>query len=94
MIQQSLLDWKPPVPTDIRGDTFDPDRDGARLNAQQKQVYDAAICGDWFTLARLSELTGAPEASVSARLRDFRRFGMKVERRYIGSGLNEYRLTH
>ena len=78
------------------GSTFDPDRDYARLNAQHKRVYDVMRGGGWFTLYEVAEQTGDPEASVSARLRDFRkgRFGKHaVERQYLGVGLWEYRLV-
>lgn len=91
--QPSLLDWTPPMPPDIRGDTFDPDRDGARLNAQQKRVWLAMRDGQWRTLADIAQLTQDPEASVSARLRDLRRFGFTVDREYIENGLWKYRLT-
>lgn len=80
------------------GDTFDPGTDTIRLNAQMRRV--AAVMGDsrWRTLAELADQTGDPEASVSARLRDFRkpRFGgfAVLRRRREGSpGTWEYRLT-
>lgn len=76
------------------GDTFDPDRDSGRLNRQMRDVFLRFSDGSWWTLAELSEQTGWPEASVSARLRDLRKakFGAHtVERRYAGHGLFEYR---
>ena len=51
---------------------------------------------EWHTLYGLSLTTLAPEASVSARLRDLRKqkYGAHtIERRHIGSGLWEYRLA-
>ena len=51
--------------------------------------------GQWRTLKEIAAATGAPEASVSARLRDLRneRFGgYAVEREYIGDGLWRYRV--
>jgi len=36
-------------------------------------IWRLISTGDWYTLAEISEATGAPEASVSARLRDFRK---------------------
>ena len=51
--------------------------------------------GQWHSLQVISEATGDPEASVSARLRDLRkpRFGaFLIERRYVERGLFEYRL--
>jgi hypothetical protein len=80
---------------DFDGETFDRKRDGARLAAQLGRVRVALEDGEWHTLAELSVRTDAPEASVSARLRDLRkpRFGARtVERRYVGDGEWEYRM--
>lgn len=88
-MQLSLLDYKPPEP---KGSTYVPERDKARLNAQCKRVYEAMSYGEWRTLANLSHVTRDPEASVSARLRDLRKAGYTVERRYVSRGLHEYRL--
>lgn len=77
------------------GDTFDPDRDAIRLTKQWWDVWSLMSDGRWRTLHRIGLSTGHPEASVSARLRDFRkpRFGgHKVERNYLGSGLWQYRV--
>lgn len=70
--------------------------DYERLNAQMKKVYDVVKNGDWITLRNLSDAVAAPEASVSARLRDFRKpnYGaLTVERRRADKGIYEYRLT-
>ena len=88
-----LLSWRPP---EFGGDTFDQTRDGARLNAQAQKVFDVMCDRSWRTLGQIAEATGAPEASVSARLRDLRkpRFGgFTVERRHRDRGLWEYRLA-
>lgn len=80
---------------DHSGETYDAARDRARLNAQQERVFNVVRDEAWWLLAEISEITGDPEASVSARLRDFRkpRFGgFTVDRRYVGRGLHEYRL--
>lgn len=77
------------------GATYDDTRDRTRLNAQHLRVYEAIKIGGWYTLRALAMLTGDGEASISARLRDFRkpRFGgHTVERRHIEGGLWEYRL--
>lgn len=77
------------------GSTYDHDRDHARLAAQRKRVWDYMSNGQWRILASISAATGDPQASVSARLRDFRkpRFGgHRVDRRYVGHGLWQYRL--
>lgn len=53
--------------------------------------------GRWRTLREIAALTGAPEASVSARLRDARKgkFGAwVVSKRRVGmGGLYAYRVT-
>ena len=77
------------------GVTFDEESDGPRLNKQARRVFDAMKNMEWHTLRQLSDLTGDPEASVSARLRDFRKTphgGMTVERQHIVMGLWKYRL--
>jgi biotin operon repressor len=77
------------------GVTYDPKRDHSRLHKQLTAVLEAMADGKWHTLARLSEQTGAPEASVSARIRDLRKEkfgGHKVERKRVDGGLFFYRL--
>ena len=77
------------------GDTYDAERDGARLHSQLERVRDLMRGGDWWTLVDLAQEAGGSEASVSARLRDLRkpRFGgYAVERKYIENGLWAYRL--
>lgn len=54
--------------------------DTARLGRQLVAVMSYVADGRWNTLRRIAEETGAPEASVSARLRDMRRLGWVVER--------------
>lgn len=79
------------------GNTFDEDLDGARLRRQLAAVRKATSDHQWWTLARLSTEVGAPEPSVSARLRDLRKKkfgGLTVERKRIpnGNGLHIYRV--
>jgi hypothetical protein len=86
VIQESL---------DFDGKTFDRERDGSRLGAQLAAVRRAMEAEEWVTLAHLALLVDAPEASVSARLRDLRKprhGGLIVERRYVSRGLWEYRI--
>jgi hypothetical protein len=82
------------------GDTFDEPFDRDRLNRQARLVWDCMSDGSWRTLADIAHETHCPEASVSARLRDFRkrRFGahtVERERDTIdpSSGLFHYRLV-
>jgi hypothetical protein len=78
------------------GSTFHQERDGARLERQHAKVFEYMRYGGWHTLEAISEATGAPQASVSARLRDLRkpRFGgHTVEREYVRRGLWRYKLV-
>lgn len=88
-----------PSPTQaFDGATYQPEIDYRRLGDQARRVWDALADGSWRTLAQLAAATGDPEASVSARLRDFRKKpwgGHVVERRRAGAarGTYEYRLV-
>lgn len=83
---------------------FDGDADGEgaakdeRLKKQLERVY-AALTGErWMTLEAIATVAKAPEASVSARLRDLRkeRFGgFRIDQQIAGpNGLHEYRLLN
>ena len=77
------------------GYTYEPPEDESRLRTQLRRVFHYMADGQEHTLAEIAEATGGSEASVSARLRDFRkpRFGSwVVERRRIAGGLFGYRL--
>lgn len=77
------------------GATFDQERDGARLGEQMQAVFASMKDGQYHTLSDIARMTGAPEASVSARLRDLRkpRFGgHTVNRQYVRRGLFQYQL--
>jgi len=77
------------------GATYAHAQDHGRLAAQRWRVWVAIVDGDWHTLAELGAATGDPEASVSARLRDFRKVkfgGHTIERSRIGPGTFAYRL--
>lgn len=93
MSDTPLLDWRPPVPFDGKGATFVESRDGKRLGKQCQAVYDLMKSGEWFLLRGLAAQAQAPEASVSARLRDLRRYGFKIEREYLKDGLWRYRMV-
>jgi hypothetical protein len=81
---------------DFDGATYEPALDRVRLNVQMRAVAALMLDGRWRTLRQISDATGSPEASVSARLRDMRkpRFGLSiVERERMGDdGLHRYRL--
>lgn len=73
----------------------DPD-EALRLGAQAASVYNLMLDGQWRSLRDISTATGFPEASISARLRDLRKpefGGCQVERKNLGGGLWEYRLS-
>ena len=79
------------------GATFDLAKDSARLTTQMLNVRSLMADGEWRTLREISDAVGAPEASVSARLRDWRKErngGLTVDRRRRGDGgLFEYRVA-
>jgi hypothetical protein len=53
------------------------------------------VDGQWRSLGQIENVTGHPQASISAQLRHLRkkRFGSHVvERRHMGKGLYEYRV--
>ncbi len=80
------------------GATYEPQHDHVRLHSQHLRVWTLMRDSQWRTLNEISVATGDPVASVSARLRDFRKpqfGGFVVERRSRGPrsrGLFEYRL--
>ena len=76
------------------GTTFDEEQDGERLTNQLARVkaYMLANAGTPKTLSEISRATRAPEASVSARIRDLRKrpHFFIVERVRVGPGLFAY----
>ena len=82
------------MPT-IDGPDLEPE-DHRRLGLQAETVLSIMRDGEWRTLRAIAHVAGAPEASVSARLRDLRKqkFGAwTVERKNLGNGLWVYRVT-
>ena len=80
------------------GQTYDPDQDHDRLKRQLTAVWAYMRDAEWHSLAEIAHMVQAPEASVSARLRDLRKAkfgGYRVERQRVreGRGLYHYRLT-
>ena len=90
MTDTPLLDWIPPFIA--KGATFDGERDSERLGAQINRVLEFCLGAGWFTLRDVSTACGDPEASCSARLRDCRRMGFVVERKFVARGLWQYRV--
>lgn len=78
------------------GATFDPGRDGPRLERLLDRVKAFMADGRWHTLAQIVAECGGSEASCSARLRDCRKEkfgGHRVEREYVADGVHRYRLV-
>jgi len=91
-MQQSLLDLAPR----FDGAVYEPERDDARLRGQLDRIFDVCRDGRWRTLAEIAELTGAPQASVSAQLRHLRkpRFGAyDVLKRHLRGGTWTYKVV-
>ena len=89
-MQLDLMQWTPPD-MDRGGATYSHEFDYERLNKQQRAVWEVMKDGQFRSLRQLSEMCGAPEASASARLRDFRKLGLKVDRQRLEGGLHLYR---
>jgi hypothetical protein len=90
MFPQVEMDFSAPAPLERA--------DHVRLGRQRAAVFAFMADGEWHTLREIAEATGHPEASVSARLRDFRRErhgGHSVLRRRVpdGNGLHAYQLV-
>jgi hypothetical protein len=78
------------------GETFDDSRDSDRLHRQLARVFELMSDNKWRTLGDIEEALSIPQASISARLRDFRKSkfgGHTVDRVYVERGLWRYRLT-
>lgn len=77
----------------FNGEDYDPLRDNSRLSAQLNRIKNLMFDGKSRTLREIAEITGDPEASISAQLRHLRkeRFGAHtVNKKYLGSGLYTY----
>ena len=91
-MKQTLIDF---TAARFDGDDYVHDRDHQRLSGQILRVYDCMLDATWRTLREIEESTGDPQASISAQLRNLRKpkfGGHKVERRYLGDGLYNYKL--
>lgn len=91
---QSLINFDSPPRFD--GPDYVPSRDNERLAGQMLRVFSLMRDGNWRTLREIAELTGDPEASVSAQLRHLKkeRFGGHgLEKEHVGNGLYLYKLV-
>jgi len=98
VVEAGLTFSAPEAAPDFDGATYEPEHDHVRLGAQALRVWGVLSDGQWRTLAEIQAQCGDPQASISARLRDFRKSkfgGYAVERRRRGEaarGLFEYRV--
>jgi hypothetical protein len=82
---------------DNLGITYDARIDGKRIGGQRESVLRLMLDHRWRTLAEIEAITGYPQASVSARLRDFRKaqYGFyTVNRRRRTEGTREYQVLN
>lgn len=88
------------VPVRFDGATYEPEHDDARLTGQLLRVKTCMADGAWRTLAEIEVVTGDPQASISAQLRNAKkaRFGShtlnKRPRGDHSHGLWEYQLCN
>jgi hypothetical protein len=90
-----LFSWQPPKQTAFGGETYEPEKDHARLNQQLKDVYELMKDGRWRTINEICNELCHPQPSVSARLRDLRKEkfgGHTVDRERLKGGLYQYRV--
>lgn len=69
--------------------------DHVRLGAQLRRVLDVMREGGWWSVPQIALLTGDPEVSVSAQVRNLRKpkhGGHQIERRRVGN-VYEFRLV-
>tara|TARA_R110000822_G_scaffold29182_1_gene86187 strand:- start:714 stop:1019 length:306 start_codon:yes stop_codon:yes gene_type:complete len=79
------------------GVAYQHERDFERLKNQAERILDFISDGEWTTLREISAATGAPEGSVSSKLRDLRKAkygGHTVDIRYAGNGVYQYRFIY
>lgn len=77
--QMTIDDYLAAQPVQARGATVEP-TDVGRLNEQTRRVYGVVRDLRPWTLKGISAATGDPEASVSARLREIRRYLQKGDK--------------
>lgn len=78
------------------GETYEPERDEARLGRSLAAVRQVMQDHQWHTIAELAEKAECSQAAASARIRDLRKpqFGSyTIEREYMANGLWRYRMV-
>lgn len=73
-MKNSTTDYGPLFSGDFDGKHFDPELDAVRLTQQMRDVFEC-LCGGhgWLTVSEIKGMTGHPEASISAQLRNMRK---------------------
>lgn len=77
----------------FNGAVYEPCFDEVRLTKQHQIIKELMLDGKWRSLREISYITGFPECSISAQLRNFRkaRFGSYlVDKRRIGNPRSGY----
>lgn len=77
------------------GTCYDATVDRSRLQKQHEVIRDLMIGNGWMTLGEIENITGYPQASISAQLRHLRkgRFGgYRVDKQRRSPGTWEYRV--
>ena len=90
-----MLQIQEMTPPRFDGATYSADKDQARLGAQLQRVLGVLKRGEWVTLAEIAAMTGDPEASISARVRDCRKMrfgGFEIRHRRRTDAQWEYQL--
>ena len=85
--------------TYFSGSDYEPTLDKKRLTGQILRIFTLMKDGVWRSLSEIERVTGDPQASISAQLRNLRkeRFGryivLRRRRGYRTRGLFEYKLA-
>lgn len=90
------MEYQSVIAFNFDGKTYERERDRKRLNTQYQRVFRHMALTGWTTLAELERVTGYPQASISARIRDMKKItmgGHTVMRRRRHSGTWEYKLV-
>ena len=78
------------------GADYDHKRDSARLTSQIETIFNLMRDGKFRSVAEIGRLTGYPENSIQAQLRNLRkaRFGSHtLNRKHIKNGFNLYQIV-
>jgi len=83
---------------DFDGEYYEPDLDKIRLTNQLQKIFDILKGGSWLRLDQIAHLTGIPEASASAHIRELRKekrgsWEILTKRHEQMNGLFVYKLT-